>query len=153
MRHVRGGSERRDSTTAGIMAKAHRTVPSSTGNPHVKVKAPAAAVGDLVAQVVQSAGLGQDKKKAALLQAWRDAVGREIAAQTEIQGLRGGVLTVLVGSAALAHDLMVYYRRDLLARLREQCQTPITDLRCKVTGTQVGGADQAPRADERGRSR
>lgn len=135
------------------MANAPRKAASSTGNPHVRVKAPAAAVGDLVAQVVQSAGLGQDSKKAALAAAWREAVGREIAGQTEVQGLRGGVLTVLVGSAALAHDLMVYYRRDLLARLREQCRTPITELRCKVTGTPMGSTDQASRADQRRRSR
>ena len=32
---------------------------------------------------------------------------------------------------------MVYYRRDLLARLREQTRIPLTDLRCKVTGAAV----------------
>lgn len=100
-------------------------------------------MGDLVSQVVQSAGLGQSTQKTVLAGAWRDAVGREIASQTEIQGLRGGVLTVLVCSAALAHELMVYYRRDLLTRLRERTRLPITDLRCKVTGQVGGGAPEA----------
>lgn len=130
------------------MGKPHRSPAASSANPHVRAKVPAAAVGDLVAQVVQRAGLGQDSKKAALVKAWREAVGREIAEQTEVQGLRGGVLTILVGSAALAHDLMVYYRRDLLARLRGQCRTPITDLRCKVTGAPVTSTDQAAPADD-----
>ncbi|MCW8141857.1 MAG: DUF721 domain-containing protein [Planctomycetota bacterium] len=101
-------------------------------------------MGDLVAKVVEAAGLDRGTQRSALVKAWREAVGREIAAQTEVQGLRGGVLTVLVGSAALSHELMVYYRRDLLTRLREQTSIPITDLRCKVTGAEV------PEEDRRG---
>jgi predicted nucleic acid-binding Zn ribbon protein len=129
------------------MGKPHERRAGSTRNPHVKARSQrVAAVGDLVTKVVEAAGLGRSSQRAAVAQGWRDAVGREIAAQTEIQGLRGGVLTVLVGSAALAHELMVYYRRDLLTRLRERTKLPITDLRCKVTG-QVSGA--APDAEKK----
>ncbi len=122
----------------------------STPNPHLTLRSPAAPVGDLVSKVVEAAGIGRTTQKTLVAKAWHDAVGREIAAQTEIQGLRGGVLTVLVGSAALAHDLMVYYRRDLLNRLRDQTKIPITDLRCKVTGSEApagaeGRGDPRPR--------
>lgn len=131
---------------------------ASTPHPHVIQRTPATPVGDLVSKVVEAAGIGRTTQKAVLAKAWREAVGREIAAQTEIQGLRGGVLTVLVGSAALAHDLMVYYRRDLLGRLRDQTKVPITDLRFKVTGTPGPGGAEAPaasgrRADPRPRAR
>lgn len=122
----------------------------STPNPHAALRAPASPVGDLVSKVVEAAGIGRTTQKTVLAKAWGEAVGREIAAQTEIQGLRGGVLTVLVGSAALAHDLMVYYRRDLLNRLREQTKIPITDLRCKVTGSAAPAASDR-RADPRPR--
>ena len=85
------------------MGKPHERRPGSTRNPHIKARShPVQSVGDLVTKVVEAAGLGQSTQKAVLVQGWRDAVGREIAAQTEIQGLRGGVLTVLVCSAALA---------------------------------------------------
>lgn len=122
----------------------------STSNPHVTVRPTVAPVGDLVSRVVEAAGIGQATQKGVVAKAWREAVGADIAVQTEIQGLRGGVLTVLVGSAALAHDLMVYYRRDLLARLREQTKISITDLRCKVTGSEAPAAS-GTRADPRPR--
>lgn len=122
----------------------------STPNPHLTLRAPASPVGDLVSKVVEAAGIGRTTQKTVLAKAWAEAVGREIAAQTEIQGLRGGVLTVLVGSAALAHDLMVYYRRDLLSRLRDQTKISITDLRCKVTGSEAPAASDR-RADPRPR--
>src|SRR5688572_33038383 len=87
----------------GIMGKPHKRPTGSTDNPHVKATSqPVTAVGDLVARVVESAGLGRTSQQTLIAEAWRGAVGREIAAQTEIQGLRGGMLTVLVGSAALA---------------------------------------------------
>lgn len=141
------------------MGKPQERRAGSTGNPHVKTRSQrVAAVGDLVTKVVEAAGLGKSTLQAAVAQGWRDAVGREIAAQTEIQGLRGGVLTVLVGSAALAHELMVYYRRDLLTRLRERTKLPITDLRCKVTGQVSGAAQDAekktnPEDRDRGKAR
>lgn len=114
---------------------------------------PTAQVGDLVAKVIESAGLGKTTQKSVLTKAWREAVGRDIAAQTEIQGLRGGVLTVQVGSAALAHELMVYYRRELLARLRDQTRIPLTDLRCKVTGVVENSQSNEAPPDRRGQDR
>jgi hypothetical protein len=133
------------------MSKPPKQAARLTENPHLRARsAPSAQVGDLVAKVVESAGLGKTTQKSVLSKAWRDAVGRDIAAQTEIQGLRGGVLTVQVGSAALAHELMVYYRRDLLARLREQTKIPLTDLRCKVTGAVEGNPSKEAPGDRRG---
>lgn len=134
------------------MSKPPKPPAGLTENPHLRPRSvPTAQVGDLVAKVIESAGLGKTTQKSVLSKAWREAVGRDIAAQTEIQGLRGGVLTVEVGSAALAHELMVYYRRDLLARLREQTRIPLTDLRCKVTGAAVEGKESnEARGDRRG---
>lgn len=136
------------------MGKPPKQPAALTENPHLRPRSvPTAQVGDLVAKVIESAGLGKTTQKSVLSKAWRDAVGRDIAAQTEIQGLRGGVLTVQVGSAALAHELMVYYRRELLARLREQTRIPLTDLRCKVTGAVEGKQGNEAPDDHRGRPR
>jgi len=136
------------------MGKPLKPPAGSTENPHFRPRSvPTAQVGDLVAKVVESAGFGKTTQKSVLTKAWREAVGRDIAVQTEIQGLRGGVLTVEVGSAALAHELMVYYRRDLLARLREQTRIPLTDLRCKVTGAVEGKQGNVAPDDRRGRPR
>lgn len=136
------------------MGKPPKQPAGLTENPHLRPRSvPTAQVGDLVAKVIESAGLGKTTQKSILSKAWREAVGRDIAAQTEIQGLRGGVLTVQVGSAALAHELMVYYRRELLARLREQTRIPLTDLRCKVTGAVEGKQGNEAPDDHRGRPR
>lgn len=92
-------------------------------------------MGDLVAAVLKTAGIGANRDKLDALQAaWAEAVGRTTAEQTRVQGLKAGVLTVLVPTAPLAHELMVYYKADLIRRLRERTRAPITDLRCKVTG-------------------
>lgn len=120
----------------------------STRNPHgipgASRSAPGAApagravvVGDLIGRVAEQAGIGRSPQLQKLEQAWRDAVGRATASQTRIQGLRAGVLTIEVSSSALAQELMVYYRRDLLARLREQAGAALVDLRFRVTGQPV----------------
>jgi hypothetical protein len=94
-------------------------------------------VGALISRVAEQVGIGRSPQLQALDKAWREAVGRATAAQTRIQGLRAGVLTIEVTSSALAQELMVYYRRELLARLRAQAGAALVDLRFRVTGQRV----------------
>lgn len=104
-------------------------------------------VGDLVGQVVSSAGLGAKSrgKREALAEAWREAVGRDWAGSTRVVSLQGGVLTVAVATSALAHELMVYYKHRLLECLRSRAGLPVTDLRCRVEGTAPAADEQAGR--------
>lgn len=97
-------------------------------------RAAARPVGELIASVVREVGLHKGGKLDALEQAWREAVGREHATQTRLLRLRGGVLTIEVRSAALAHELEVYAKKALLVRLRETSKVALSDLRFKVGG-------------------
>jgi predicted nucleic acid-binding Zn ribbon protein len=106
-------------------------------------------VGELIGRVAEQAGIGRSPQLQRLEEAWREAVGRATASQTRIQGLRAGVLTIEVTSSALAQELMVYYRRDLLARLREQAGAALVELRFRVTG-QPPGQPVAPGKSEGG---
>ena len=69
---------------------------------------------------------------------WCEAVGRASAAQTRLVSFRGGVLVVEVSSSALAHELGVYYKRELLGQLRERAGVPVEELRCRVSGHPQG---------------
>lgn len=99
-------------------------------------------IGDLIAGVVRKNGLGNQSTLDRLRSVWQEAVGRKNAAETRIMGLQRGVLTVEVASAALAQELGVYYKRELLKRLREQAGVPIEDLRCRVSGRIQGSPNE-----------
>lgn len=91
-----------------------------------------AQVGQLVSDLIKSAGLGDRSPLGQLRRVWVEAVGAEYAGQTRLVALRKGVLFVECGSAPLAHELSVYYKARLLDRLREQARVPLVDLRCRV---------------------
>jgi len=92
-------------------------------------------VRDLIASVVKRSGLGADTKLDTLRRCWREAVGRKNAAQTQLVGLKAGVLRVDVSTSVLTHELEVYYKADLIRRLREQSKLPIQDIRFRVVGS------------------
>jgi hypothetical protein len=85
--------------------------------------------------VLRDAGLDRKDPLGPLRDAWRDAVGREIAEGTKVKGFKGGVLTIEVASAALAHELGVYHGKALAKRLREQANGSLQDIRFKVVGS------------------
>lgn len=95
---------------------------------------------DLVELAVKQSGVGQAGRVAALRKAWEEAVGRETALTSRVEGLRAGVVLVETDSAALAQELGVYHKAQLLKRLREQTKLPLTDLRCRVAGRSGGGS-------------
>jgi hypothetical protein len=58
----------------------------------------------------------QPRRRDAILEAWRQAAGDELAAETRPSGLRKGILTIEVRSAALLHELEGFRRDELLDR-------------------------------------
>jgi len=118
----RGSTPRRDSSQV-----------RGQGTPGRK-KVTASAVGDLIAGVVKANGLDKKNPLEPLRVAWREAVGRSMADSTSLQAYRGGTLTVEVDSAALAQELGVYMKKQLLERLCETSKVRVKDLRFKVTG-------------------
>ena len=78
----------------------------------------AVPIGRLIGDLLRSRGLTARAHPAGLASAWRQAVGAEREKSTRVTGLRGGVLTVEVESAALRCELETFYHEDLLDRLR-----------------------------------
>ena len=89
---------------------------------------------DLVARVVKQANVGRKSKLGQLQEAWREVVGRQYAEQSRVCALKGSVLVVEVGSAALGQELSVYHKRMLLKKLEERAGVKLSDLRCKLSG-------------------
>ena len=52
-------------------------------------------------------------------QAWRTAAGPEIAANSDVQSYKEGELRIKVSSQALVHELGVYRKDELVARVNE----------------------------------
>lgn len=107
------------------------------------------AVGDLIGRLKSQVGLGRSAAALERLEAaWVEAVGRRSAQGARLRSFRGGTLTVDVDSAALAHELGVYHRRALLARLRERSGLPVTELRLRVVGEASPEPEKGPAGTE-----
>jgi predicted nucleic acid-binding Zn ribbon protein len=62
--------------------------------------------------------LPQRLKEEGIYGGWRAVVGEEIAAQTRVAKLSGGVLTVEVSSAPLLQELSSYLKEEILGAIR-----------------------------------
>jgi len=91
------------------------------------------ALGEILSRLFTARGWGRRQAQLHLEQAWTDAAGPEIAAQTRVNGLRRGILEIVVGNAVLLQELAHYHKRRLLEQLRERLKsTPLTDLRFRA---------------------
>jgi predicted nucleic acid-binding Zn ribbon protein len=90
-------------------------------------------LGEILARLFTARGLGRRGERLHLEKAWNDAAGPQWAAQTRVNGLRRGVLEVVVGNAVLLQELAQFHKRKLLERLRQALPgTPVTDLRFRA---------------------
>jgi predicted nucleic acid-binding Zn ribbon protein len=90
-------------------------------------------IGEILSRVFTARGWGRKQDRLRLERAWVDAAGPEIAPHTRPNGLRRGVLEVLVTSPVLLQELAHYHKRKLLERLRERLPgTTLTDLRFRT---------------------
>jgi predicted nucleic acid-binding Zn ribbon protein len=91
------------------------------------------ALGEILSRLFTARGWGRRQGQLHLERAWNEAAGPEFAAQTRVNGLRRGVLEVLVGNAVLLQELAHYHKRRLLEALRQKLSnTPLTDLRFRA---------------------
>jgi predicted nucleic acid-binding Zn ribbon protein len=90
-------------------------------------------LGEILSRLFTARGLGRRQDRLHLEKAWAEAAGPEWAAQTRVNGLRRGVLEVVVGNAVLLQELAQYHKRRLLEQLRCRLPgTPLTDLRFRA---------------------
>ena len=98
-----------------------------------KAMGPARA-GELISRVVKDHGLDRQGEADRLSELWKALVGEATAKQSRVVSLKGGLLLVEVANSALAQELSVYLKRDLLRKLRSESGLTIRDLRCRVGG-------------------
>src|SRR5436309_1193207 len=90
-------------------------------------------LGEILSRLFTTRGWGRRQGQLHLEQAWNEAAGPDFAAQTRVNGLRRGVLEILVGNSVLMQELAHYHKRRLLEQLRSRLtNTPITDLRFRA---------------------
>jgi predicted nucleic acid-binding Zn ribbon protein len=90
-------------------------------------------LGEILSRLFTARGWGRRQERLRLEQAWAEAVGPEGAKYTRVNGLRRGVLEVIVGNAVLLQELAHYQKRQLLERLRGRLPgTTLTDLRFRA---------------------
>jgi hypothetical protein len=72
---------------------------------------------EILSRLFTARGWGRRQGQLQLEKIWAEVVGVEFAAQTRVNGLRRGVLEVVVGNAVLLQELAHYHKRRLLEGL------------------------------------
>jgi len=90
-------------------------------------------VGEVLSRLFTARGWGRRQEQLRLEEAWAEAVGPDAAQHTRVNGLRRGLLEVLVDNAVLLQELAHFHKRRLLEQLRLKLSgTTITDLRFRT---------------------
>jgi predicted nucleic acid-binding Zn ribbon protein len=58
-------------------------------------------------------------KNSSLINAWRKNVDTDILEHTEVDGIKGGVLTIKVDSAIWLHNIVAFRKQELLRSMQE----------------------------------
>ena len=88
---------------------------------------------EILSRLFTARGWGRRQERLRFEQAWADAAGAAAARQTQVGGLRRGVLEVIVGNAVLLQELAHFHKRRLLEQLRGRLAgTPVNDLRLRA---------------------
>lgn len=97
-------------------------------------------LGDVLSNLFAERGYGRLQAVGELESAWVGAVGELGARQTQVGGVRRGVLNVTVAHPALLEELSSFQKPQLLAALRRDLPgTPILDIRFRVGPVQSAG--------------
>ena len=105
-------------------------------------------LGDVLSDLFAERGYGRLQAVGELEAAWVAAVGEVGARQTQLGGVRRGVLNVTVAHPALLEELSSFQKPHLLAALRREVPgTPILDIRFRVgpVGPRPVGGPAKPR--------
>ena len=92
------------------------------------------AIGDLIAELMKATAAPRRKEMLELSDAWRRAVGPEVARRSRPLGLgKGGQLTVSFDSSALRQEVQAFRKEEILARMKEVFPSRrIATLRCVI---------------------
>jgi len=89
-------------------------------------------IGNVLAQVMQRRGYAQVRTMGERDEAWQAAIGKDLAAMTQIGGIRRGVMEVIVANSLLMQEL-TFRKEELLAKLQQALpEAGIKQLRFRV---------------------
>ncbi len=96
---------------------------------------------EVLSRLFSARGWGRRQGTLRLEEAWRNAVGKEHAAHTQIAGFRRGVLEVVVEKAVVLQELAHFHKRRLVQALAELLPgTRIADVRFRLGKVQGGSS-------------
>jgi predicted nucleic acid-binding Zn ribbon protein len=91
-------------------------------------------LGDVLSEVLKSAGITRRDELRELSEAWCRAAGPEAAGRSRVVSLKNGTLTVTVGSPALRQELETFRRAEVLRKMQAAFPARrIAALRCVLT--------------------
>jgi len=77
-------------------------------------------LGDILDSFLRTSGLAQKLKHLEVYRAWEEVVGPDVAAATRVMGFAQHKIYVEVRSAARRHELATFFKKRILADLREK---------------------------------
>jgi predicted nucleic acid-binding Zn ribbon protein len=88
---------------------------------------------DILGRLFTSRGWGRKNDRLRLEGAWASAAGAELQKDTQVLGIRRGVLEVAVRNAVLLQELTQFHKRSLLTKLRAAMPgVTLTDLKFRA---------------------
>ena len=91
----------------------------------------AKAIGEGIASIDRRARQLQ-RRIGEFVEAWKQTLPEELHERTCIQGIRGGVVDVLVASSAICFELDRRLREGLLDELRASCRGTLVRVRLRI---------------------
>lgn len=111
------------------------------------------ALGDVLGDLFAERGYGRLRAVSELEAAWIAAVGDAIAGQTQLGGVRRGILQITVAHPALLDELASFRKAQILAAFRHRLpHTPIRDIRFRVGRVDPPGPPPVDRPEAQGES-
>lgn len=88
---------------------------------------------DILGKMFTSRGWGRKNDRLRLESAWATVAGEELLKDTQVLGMKRGVLEVAVRNAVLMSELAQFHKRSLLTKLRAAMPgVTLTDLKFRA---------------------
>ncbi|MFH1302920.1 MAG: DUF721 domain-containing protein [Planctomycetota bacterium] len=93
----------------------------------------AVPISQALSELIALKGLGRVRGDQRLKEAWEQAAGEKIAAQTTVQGIKNRIVQVGVENSALLNELNSFHKGSLLQKLQnEYGKQDVRDLRFRL---------------------
>lgn len=90
-------------------------------------------IGEVISRLFTERGWGRRQALLRVERAWEESIGAQDATHARVQGIKRGVLEVMVDNAVLLQELASFRKRKLLEEMRKRLpETTITDLRFRA---------------------